>query len=447
MDMDSLFHRQWPSLQLEYKPCAQQKRGSNDCGIHMTAHFFADHTRTEIRNATTIGKRLRPFLASASHAPMDKGQFMREMVYILKDRGNTFSLGSHGIPPMVGGAGDPGRKRGRPRKTEPTTPQDTTTPTTMTRASPDIQTVTGSPLISEKVRVTMAQAQKTASAAASRQLCYFLVATALVNVGDGGNRCLDLDAIANQATRKGFKPSTQYDIGETLAAYDKELDFLVEGQGGAMTLIPRRRGLIETWYVQPTGSEGLPQRLETHTFRIGGRYEGQALSTHTLGVTAGTSGHYVLTTDPQAAHFSVYINARMDRYPNTARSTRQRRNSVKIDKAPETPRALRRVPRKSTKAEVDETDLVQVLADPVPQGLNSVGLRQQGKAASPNSWYVYQDKPYFLQPTAWRAKTSDTRKLHIRWINEIKSMPAEYLDRDLTQAIMEYVRHIAVMRQ
>eukprot|EP00796_Vickermania_ingenoplastis_P007816 gene7816-biopygen5244 len=87
MDMDSLFHRQWPSLQLEYKPCAQQKRGSNDCGIHMTAHFFADHTRTEIRNATTIGKRLRPFLASASHAPMDKGQFMREMVYILKDRG------------------------------------------------------------------------------------------------------------------------------------------------------------------------------------------------------------------------------------------------------------------------------------------------------------------------------------------------------------------------
>eukprot|EP00796_Vickermania_ingenoplastis_P007745 gene7745-biopygen5198 len=81
MDMDSLFHRQWPSLQLEYKPCAQQKRGSNDCGIHMTAHFFADHTRTEIRNATTIRKRLRPFLASASHGPMDKGQFMREMVY------------------------------------------------------------------------------------------------------------------------------------------------------------------------------------------------------------------------------------------------------------------------------------------------------------------------------------------------------------------------------
>eukprot|EP00796_Vickermania_ingenoplastis_P011258 gene11257-biopygen8184 len=201
------------------------------------------------------------------------------------------------------------------------------------------------------------------------------------------------------------------------------------------------------WYVQTTGSRGLPPTLETHTFRIGAKYRGNTFSSHTLGVTAGTSGHYVLTTDPKEAHFGVYINARMDRYPNTARSTRQRRNSVKIDKAPETPRALRRVPRKSTKAEVDETDLVQVLADPVPQGLNSVGLRQEGKAASPTSWYVYQDKPYFLQPTAWRAKTSDTRKLHIRWINEIKSMPAEYLDRDLPQAIMEYVRHIAVMRQ
>eukprot|EP00796_Vickermania_ingenoplastis_P011269 gene11268-biopygen7750 len=99
--------------------------------------------------------------------------------------------------------------------------------------------------------------------------------------------------------------------------------------------------VLPLWYVQTTGSRGLPPTLETHTFRIGAKYRGNTFSSHTLGVTAGTSGHYVLTTDPKEAHFGVYINARMDRYPNTARSTRQRRNSVKIDKAPETPRALR----------------------------------------------------------------------------------------------------------
>eukprot|EP00796_Vickermania_ingenoplastis_P007815 gene7815-biopygen5243 len=83
---------------------------------------------------------------------------------------------------------------------------------------------------------------------------------------------LDLDAIANQATRKGFKPSTQYDVGETLAAYDKELDFLVEDREGQMNLIPRNRNLLDTWYVQTTGSRGLPPTLETHTFRIGAKY-------------------------------------------------------------------------------------------------------------------------------------------------------------------------------
>eukprot|EP00796_Vickermania_ingenoplastis_P007808 gene7808-biopygen5237 len=139
----------------------------------------------------------------------------------------------------------------------------------------------------------------------------------------------------------------------------------------------------------------------------------------------------------------------MTAYPESTSTQRQRRNAIAIDKAPEAPRAMRKAPRqqKANEREVDETDLVQVLSDPVPAGLNAVGLRPEGGTTSPSAWYVYQEKPYWVQPTAWRAKTIDTRKLHIRWLNEIKSMPAEFLDRDLPQAIMEYMRCIAVKRK
>lgn len=51
-------------------------------------------------------------------------------------------------------------------------------------------------------------------------------------MGDGGNRSLEIDALANQAIRKGFKSSTQYDVGETLAVYGKDLDFLISNENG-----------------------------------------------------------------------------------------------------------------------------------------------------------------------------------------------------------------------
>lgn len=72
----------------------------------------------------------------------------------------------------------------------------------------------------------MEKAALVESASASRNLCYFLVATAMANVGGGGNRSLEVDALTNQAIRKGYKSGTQYDVAETLAVYGKNLDFL-----------------------------------------------------------------------------------------------------------------------------------------------------------------------------------------------------------------------------
>lgn len=54
-----------------------------------------------------------------------------------------------------------------------------------------------------------------------------LAATALLSVGTGAMRSFNLDAIANQASKKGFKPHTQYDVGEALATFGVHLDLLM----------------------------------------------------------------------------------------------------------------------------------------------------------------------------------------------------------------------------
>eukprot|EP00796_Vickermania_ingenoplastis_P010631 gene10631-biopygen7591 len=287
---------------------------------------------------------------------------------------------------------------------------------------------------------------------ASRHLCYFLVATALVNVGDGGNRCLDIDPIANQAKRKGFKASTQYDVGETIAAYEKNLDFLAPNTRGQLKLLPRPpsnpRDHNAAWYVQGPSLDGLPPRLETHTFRIGAIYSGNSFAQHSSGLTSGTSGHYTLTRDPGKACIGVYLPAHMTTYPEGVSTPRQRRNAIGIDKAPDTPRAIRRAPRqqKASDREVDETDLIQVLSDPVPAGLNAVGLRPEGGTTSPSAWYVHQEKPYWVQPTAWRAKTIDTKAAYP--LAERDQVHASGVPGPRpSQAIMEYMRCIAVKRK
>lgn len=57
---------------------------------------------------------------------------------------------------------------------------------------------------------------------------------------------------ANQATRKGFKPSTQYDVVEVLAVHNKALDFLYDDENHGLNLLEGalRHGQGGAWNVQ-----------------------------------------------------------------------------------------------------------------------------------------------------------------------------------------------------
>lgn len=58
-DLENLFRRSWPTLQIEYGSCAQQRRDSNDCGLYMVATFYAHALGVTIAYPTTVPKRLR----------------------------------------------------------------------------------------------------------------------------------------------------------------------------------------------------------------------------------------------------------------------------------------------------------------------------------------------------------------------------------------------------
>lgn len=421
LELEDRLAQFWPDLHIVQGKCTRQKRGSEDCGIHMTAIFFSTYLNEPIIGGDTIASRLRPFLAQASRIQIERDTFLKDIRKILKN--STYEGGAPTNPTL----------NERPRRRQRTEPR--------LHDNADNENSLGYS-IDNKIHNTMAHASRVERAAAQRHLCYMLTATALANVGDGGNRSLEVNALAMQASRRNFKPSTQYDVGETLAVLGKELDFMTcEPNEHNPQLLYRARRPDAAWFVQSSDTSGLPLTLDSHTFRMGAKYSGSMVR-HTLGVSAGIEGHYTLTTNPTEAIIGVYLPTEMTHY-TTIHTPRVPMNSIQVDAPPQSSCK----PRIATPRVSDTIDLEQVLHDPIPAGLNSVGLRPEGGTTSPEAWYVYQDRPSFVQKTAWEAKSKATRQLHIRWLNEIKAMPREFLDRDLPQAIMEYVRWIAVKRR
>lgn len=76
----------------------------------------------------------------------------------------------------------------------------------------------------------------------------------------------------------------------------------------------------------------------------------------------------------------------------------------------------------------------------VPKGLTEVGLHPGGRAASPESWYIYPGAPSSIQ-TAFGAGAKATRDFQKGWLIDIRGMPRELPGPP--QAITGLVRPIA----
>jgi integrase len=72
------------------------------------------------------------------------------------------------------------------------------------------------------------------------------------------------------------------------------------------------------------------------------------------------------------------------------------------------------------------------------------GRLNPGDRVCPRAWYIFPDRPPHVSRLAWEATSHGVRQQHIKWLREIRSMPADLLDMDLPQAILELVRRRAL---
>lgn len=90
--------------------------------------------------------------------------------------------------------------------------------------------------------------------AAEKLLCYFMVATAMLNAADGMNRSPCIQTLEYQASKKGFEARQQYDIGRALAAHNQVVNFIAPSRlPGGYSVVPRKgfdpSSLTQVWFI------------------------------------------------------------------------------------------------------------------------------------------------------------------------------------------------------
>ncbi|PHR97649.1 MAG: hypothetical protein COA68_12315, partial [Oceanobacter sp.] len=62
------------------------------------------------------------------------------------------------------------------------------------------------------------------------------------------------------------------------------------------------------------------------------------------------------------------------------------------------------------------------------------------------TWYIHPERPPHISPLAWAATSAAVRASHIRWLRELRSMPADLVGLPLPKAALELTRRMATSR-
>ncbi|ORC90006.1 TATE DNA Transposon, partial [Trypanosoma theileri] len=169
----------WPQIEIYNGEWVRQERFSEDCGIFVTAKFFATFLGVQLQNPQTLPNRLRPYLQEVAKSD-DKPsveEFHADMKRFLLDKNKGELLG------------------GGENTTE-----------TASHVTDILQTY---PSVSAEMH--------------RRNLGYMWLASAMANLADGGSRSLILDTVAMRVRRHNFAPSQPHDIADAIV----RLGFLV----------------------------------------------------------------------------------------------------------------------------------------------------------------------------------------------------------------------------
>ncbi|RNF02939.1 uncharacterized protein Tco025E_08323 [Trypanosoma conorhini] len=99
-------------------------------------------------------------------------------------------------------------------------------------------------------------------------------------------------------------------------------------------------------------------------------------------------------------------------------------------------------------SEEGHSEMDEALRAAVEQSLNDGGRCENGvDDTCPRHWYLYRGRPPHVSQMAWSALTPAARTLHLRWLQDLRAMPARLLGMNLASAAIELVREMAVKRR
>ncbi|ORC91165.1 TATE DNA Transposon [Trypanosoma theileri] len=301
----------WPQIELYEGKWVRQERYSEDCGIFVTARFFATFLQLPIRHPKTLPKRLRPYLQEVtdSATKLPKKQFLTTMGRILLNQNGSKLLGG-------------GENTNAARD-----------------AATDLLQMYSN--VSDELR--------------RRQLGYMWVASALANLADGASRSLTVDSIAMRANRYKFASSTPHDVADAIV----RLGFPVFGLGRAnrgdrhesLLALPEEGTqeanclLHPALFVQTGSRSGLPpviqagnrpesgEPLPERNFILGTKFTGSISRKK-----GASSGHYTPTRNPKEAVIGVYRPADEANWPpyTGANASTYRKRKGRQDRPPAT---------------------------------------------------------------------------------------------------------------
>lgn len=308
-DMIQLFKCFWPDIIITTVPSARQVRGSEECGLHMLMHFFADFLRVEVGDPAAVPNKLRSFMAAVARSRIPSSTFYEQLTDILTTKPRPSEAS-----PLLGGG-------------------------------PDDE--------ADHVKWVVEMAATHERDAASRNLCYLLVATALVNIAKGKKLEMKKDALSKRQSEMGFPPNTPNDVAEALQKFYTKNPLQVHRFG--KDSLRAKPTVLDEWdrslpylFVQTHPDIRLPSTIEGRRFVAGARFYG---------------GHYTVTRRASEAVVGVF--------KGKANPTQQQNTDTADDQDEAEYRRLRKEPEVC---------------------LNGRG-GLQGAIARPHTWFVHNQQP------------------------------------------------------
>jgi len=279
-----IFAQVWPSLRIMYGRCPHQKRFSDDCGIYMTANFFARHFEVPVPRTKSLPSAMRTLLDETTRKSTPSNDFMSKMRQILRCPQGVVSP----TTTTIASNSEQSTKSAAARVAATTTSTTTMSAnnaahhaslhggtthvtsnnntTTHSSRTEENETSSSSPPQAKPTQKVFGWTEKTLEIARRTEkkayefvIDHLLVATVMAMCGDGVPRGLAEAALKQQRGRYGMEPLQPYSATEMLRVLGKHVHTL-ECAGTT----PNSNANVANYRVRDLGSDGTRNNDVTH---------------------------------------------------------------------------------------------------------------------------------------------------------------------------------------